>query len=131
MRAFLYRTAHNMVVDHFRKKSSSSLDDMLETGYEPSNDEPNDQSRMAEDRLDGQIVLSMLNELDAGQREVLLMKYVEELTISEISDILGEKENTVSVRLHRGLKSLREVYELKSKVNDDSKDDFEKNEPKN
>jgi RNA polymerase sigma-70 factor (ECF subfamily) len=42
--------------------------------------------------------------------EVLFMRYVEDLTVKEIAEILAETENVVSVRLHRGREKLRQLF---------------------
>lgn len=111
MRAFLYRIANNMVIDHYRRHSSSSLNDLTDQGFDPMFE--NEQDPVA--RFDGGVAIEMLDLLDPAHKEVILMRYVEELTVREIAKVIGEKENTVSVRLHRALKEIRTIYIEKGK----------------
>ena len=49
-------------------------------------------------------------------REVLLLKFVDDLGPKEISELIEESENVVSVRIHRALKMLRDKMEKKEKT---------------
>lgn len=62
-------------------------------------------------RFDGERVLDRLNDLPELYREALTLRYVDGLSPKEISEIIGESENVVSVRVHRGLKKLKELLE--------------------
>ena len=41
------------------------------------------------------------------------MKYVQELTIEEMSLITGQSKNAITVQAHRGLEKLKQLYKLK------------------
>ncbi len=105
MRAFLYRVANNLIIDDRRKKQLLSLDQLKEDGFEPASN--------ADQRLKNTIeagdVLSTLNRLEPNEREVVLMRYVNDLKPKEIAEILDESPNVISVRLHRAVKHLREI----------------------
>lgn len=107
MRAFIYRTCRNLIVDYYRKSKSQSLDTILETGVDVAN---NDEQQILT-RQELQAVFTLFERLDDQYRDVLYFKFVEDLDIVEISDILGISENHVSVRMHRGIKKLREIIE--------------------
>jgi RNA polymerase sigma-70 factor, ECF subfamily len=104
IRALLYRIANNLIIDYVRKKKESSLDAMQEEGFDPATD---DDMAHVGDRLDGAQAVEALKQLDDSHREVLVMRYVNGLEPAEIAKITGESANTVSVRLHRGLRKLR------------------------
>ena len=55
--------------------------------------------------------MAALQELPDAYREVLSLRYVDGLSPSEIGGIVGESENAVSVRIHRGLKKLKEMLQ--------------------
>ena len=103
LRAFLYRVANNMVIDHSRKKKETSLDAMMDEGFEPVGNGIRHTTLAAEV---GQM-LELLDRLDEKYREPVRMRYLEELTPKEIASVLGESENVVSVRIHRGIAQLR------------------------
>lgn len=102
-RAFLYRIAHNLFVDYVRKKKEVSLDQLLETGFEPSIN-PWHQTF---NRLDAEKPLQKLANMEHQYKEVLQRRFVQGLHPADIATITGETANTVSVRIFRGLKLLR------------------------
>jgi len=108
MKAFLYRTAHNIVIDHYRKKKSVSLDDLFEQGFDT--DTGSDTALDLEHKIDGRQALALLEKIPETYREVIFMQYVEELSVKEIAEILGESPNNVSVKIHRGLEKIRNIY---------------------
>ena len=109
LRAFLYRTLQNCIVDTMRKKSSVSLDSMYEEeGFEIA-DEPRGPS--PETREEIKDALKLLSSLEETYARVITMRYIDELTPGEIAAILDVSENVVSVRIHRGVKQLRKLWE--------------------
>lgn len=103
LRAFLYRTANNLIIDYYRKKKTSSLDELLENTAGPAA-EP---IALAQNHFEASFAIASLSQLDEIYRQVITMRYVDELPVKEIAQILNEKENVISVRLHRGLKRAR------------------------
>lgn len=105
--AFLYKIAGNAVIDFHRKKKSQSLDAMQESvGFDVATDE----HKRTPEILDGQRVINQINELPEEYRDVLLMRYVEDMKVKDIAESLGERENTISVRINRGLAKLKETF---------------------
>jgi len=116
MRAFLFRTLRNLIIDEYRRSKSTSLDAMQEDdeGGMIESMIPRDETSALEaamDRFDGARAISRIGELPDLYREVLTLRYVEDLSISEIAETIDESENVVSVRLHRGLKKMRALLE--------------------
>ncbi|HCR81451.1 MAG: ECF subfamily RNA polymerase sigma-70 factor [Candidatus Pacebacteria bacterium GW2011_GWB1_47_8] len=107
MRAFLYQTARNLVVDYFRSKRSISLDTLLEKGFEPSGNAGRDPEKQLESRE----VQFLLLKLRAADREVIVMRYIDGLKPREIASITKENTNVVSVRLYRASRAFRKVCE--------------------
>jgi len=116
LRPFLYRTLRHLIIDEYRRKKPVSLEAMAEE-FEDKNVEallPPDQSNTLEraiERFDGVAALAALQKLPDAYREALSLRYVEGLSPGEIGKIVGESENAVSVRIHRGLKKLKEMLE--------------------
>lgn len=50
-----------------------------------------------------------VRELPKSQKEIIILKYTQQYTISEIADILGYPEGTVKTRLHKALGRLRGI----------------------
>jgi DNA-directed RNA polymerase specialized sigma24 family protein len=61
--------------------------------------------------LDGKQAFTLVATLPDVYREVLLFRFVDGLGPKEISELVEESENVVSVRIHRGLKLLRDMIE--------------------
>ncbi len=106
IRAFLYRVANNLIVDHSRKKKSSSLDKLMEEdNFEPKDEsiaEPKDKPALRQ-------AMNLLNQLDEMYRVAVTMRFIDEMTPKEIAKALEVSENVVSVRIHRGLERLRSL----------------------
>ncbi|MDP3953780.1 MAG: RNA polymerase sigma factor [bacterium] len=110
LRAFLYKTAHNLVVDEYRKaKGNASLETMQEDGFQPGVTETITDSVGA--KLESEYVLKVVEKIDGKYREAVIMRYMDGLTPKEIAKITGETQNNISVRINRGLKQLREILE--------------------
>lgn len=103
---FLYRTAHNLIVDHYRRPEVLSLECLEVAGF----DQEETRRVPLLDKLDGNRLLGWFAKLAPPYSEVLFMRYVEDLAVKEIAEILGETENAVSVRLHRGREKLRQLF---------------------
>ncbi len=105
-KAFLYRTAGNLVIDYYRKKKESSLDQLSESGFDPVG--------VGQDSIvahaEGQEALRVVEKLESPYREILILKYVDDLSIGEIAEALDVSENVVSVRLHRGIEKLQKLF---------------------
>jgi RNA polymerase sigma-70 factor (ECF subfamily) len=106
-KSLFFRILHNRIIDHYRKKKSSSLDVILDQGYEIGVD-THDQ---VIDILDGKKAMEYINRLPSEYKDVLFMRFVDDLTIAEIADVTHESKNTVTVRIHRGLAKLRVLLE--------------------
>lgn len=105
IRAFLYRVANNLVIDASRKKRPLSLDELREQGFDP----PGYGRARHETQADARLILDVLGRLNEQDRQVVVMRYIDDLGPKEMASILGESENVVSVRLHRALQRLRSI----------------------
>ena len=111
MKAFLYKIATNLIIDYRRKKKPSlSLETMMEEGFDVTSSR--DQKEILETSFDSKKVVEALNKLDDKYKETLTLRYIEDLSLKEISQITGERENSISVRIHRGLEKLKKVLEV-------------------
>lgn len=106
MRAFLYRIADNLVIDWYRRRRTESLDALMDKGFEPT-----EMENRIEEQAEASLALAKLRELEPNDRKLITLRFVEGLSPREIGEILGQNENTVSVRLHRALKRLRALFQ--------------------
>lgn len=109
-RALVYKVAHNLIIDWYRKTKSVSLEGLLKEDGDKEFDPPDEKADLAiELDADAKRVLVVLNNLEPQYREVMHLRYVDDLSPKEIAEILGLNANTVSVRLTRGMEALREL----------------------
>ena len=105
IRAFLYRTANNIIIDESRKKKHVSLDAIMEKGFNPSID-----TREADSNyFSAKEVVEVLHVLDEKYKDVIMMRYIDGFSTREIASIVGETEDNVYVRMHRGIKKVKEL----------------------
>lgn len=117
-RPFLYKVLNNLIIDEYRKTKEASLDAMFEIdGVDEGSfsDLTSNNVESLAATLDGKQAFALLDELPDTYREVIILRFVDELGPKEISNLIEESENVVSVRLHRGLRLLREKIEAREK----------------
>jgi RNA polymerase sigma-70 factor (ECF subfamily) len=106
LKAFLYQVMNNLIIDHYRKRKSSSLDLLQDDGFDPASREHEDILIHAE-HSQVEEILKLIPEKD---RVVIVMRYIDGLSVQEIARTLKEPENTISVRLHRALSKVRTIF---------------------
>jgi RNA polymerase sigma-70 factor (ECF subfamily) len=111
---WLFAIARNLVIDQKRKKAMASLDELFEGGseddrpmsFEITDGEPTPFDRCAnlEDR---ERIAAGLLKLDMIYREVLVLRFHEELSLEEIAKVTRAPLSTVKSRLYRGLSAIK------------------------
>jgi RNA polymerase sigma-70 factor (ECF subfamily) len=111
---WLFTIARNLLIDLRRKKTMSSLDELFEGGsdddrpmsFELAGDEPTPFDRFSnlEDR---ERIAAALMKLDTLYREVLVLRFHEDLSLEEISKVTRAPLSTVKSRLYRGLAAIK------------------------
>ena len=108
--AFLYQIARNVVADHYRgqkvtlvsiEKTTIEIEDMSERTRE-----------QGEISLEMDRIRQAIAQLQDDYQDLIIWRYIDELTVSEIAQITGKKEETVRVGVHRALKALRGKVEV-------------------
>ncbi len=118
-RPFLYKVLNNLIIDTYRKQREQSLDALLaQEGVSESHfdDLVEDSTEALAATLDGRRAVELLTKLPDVYREVLVLRFIDGLGPKEISVLVEETENVVSVRIHRGLKLLRDLLEQTEKT---------------
>jgi RNA polymerase sigma-70 factor (ECF subfamily) len=105
LKTFLYTIARNIIIDEYRKKKPVSLDLLFEQGIELSS-EPKEELYSSHDI---EHVMKHVHQLPEAYSTIITLRYVNDLSISEIAAIVEESENVVSVRINRGILKLREL----------------------
>ena len=110
--AWLYTIAHNAVIDHYRtRKVTAALDDvrLSDPGH----------AEWVENSIDFSVemesIKGALSTLTDDQRQVLLLKFIDEMSNEEIARQLGKREGAIRALQMRGLKAL--AKRLAEKIN--------------
>ena len=110
LKAILYKIAGNLVIDEYRRRGrrglGASLDDLHEGGFDVSID---DNASMM-DQIDGKKAVKLIAEIQEPYGEAVFMRYVQGLELDEMAKITGASENTMSVRVHRGISILKKLF---------------------
>jgi len=111
---WLFTIARNLVIDLSRKRTMASLDEMSEGDderpFEIAMDGPSpfEQFRLREDSAE---VAEVLLKLEPSYREVLVLRFHEEMSLDEIAKMTRSPLSTVKSRLYRGLAALKPEME--------------------
>jgi len=113
LRALVYKIARNVVVDYYRNRRPESL----------SLDDENNRIEVVDEEYDLEMEIGVkgeyerlmvkVMELKNEYREILIMRFVNDLSLDEISNITGKKKINIRVLLHRAIKALKEMIEEK------------------
>jgi RNA polymerase sigma-70 factor (ECF subfamily) len=114
VKAWLFRVARNAAYDFLKKKKAvpfsffenedgeSPLEDISDGSVLPD--------RLAEREESARLLEEKLKALPEAHRTLLVLRYREDFSLSEIAEIFGEPYNTVKSRYRRALKRLREAF---------------------
>ena len=97
---WIYRIAHNVTMDFLK----SSIPTIPYEDYHESKDDIEDITLL---NIEIEYLKAALDNLNFIYKQVLIFFYFEELSVKEISEILGEKEGTIKSRLSRGRLELK------------------------
>lgn len=113
LKAFLYCIARNTVTDFYRQKQRSEVSLNEEIKSDPEADvmwsSDQDMETRVGDSLEMRRVREALDLLKEEYRDVIILHYLDELSVREISDVMGKSGGAVRVLLHRAMKSLQGV----------------------
>jgi RNA polymerase sigma-70 factor (ECF subfamily) len=107
LQGWLYRVAHNLAVDTYRKQPPTpelELDERLVA------DQADPESVVAE-RLSRRRLWSAIRRLTPDQQQVLALRFGEQLTAREVGEIVGKSVSAVEALQHRALAALRRILE--------------------
>lgn len=103
IQAFLFRIARNALIDLSRKKQEYPLEEALDI------ESGDDIERELDKKEEIEKVQQALKKLEERERQIVILRFFEEMTGAEIARVMEINEGAVRVRLHRILKKLKEV----------------------
>lgn len=112
--SWLYRIAHNELVNNLKKKNKSFLPifdlDTFSPHYYFNNDKTNEKI----DRKNTMMLIDKcFDELDAKYKEPIILYYLENLSYKEIADVMSIPVSTVGIRIKRAKKIMKSIFQKK------------------
>jgi len=104
LRAYLYRVAHNWVVDHYRKQATLTI---LETDAHPDPESDLEKGIHSRQEIE-QLRLALLN-LPEEQRMVIELRFMEDWSHERVAEFLGKTVDATRALQHRALVALRQT----------------------
>lgn len=108
----LYKLARNSIIDLYRAKAIHkelfSIDEE-DGGVEDKKIWDTSFEKKIGEKMEVQKVIQALQNLKQEYREIVTLRYVDEMDISEIAEITGKGHISIRVTLHRGLKKLKQL----------------------
>lgn len=108
IRAFVFQTARNKVIDYYRKKGRIIYSDEAVLAEE--------KNFIRDDiaiKQDAKMLIEKLNLLCEDDKEILTMRYVEDLDIKEIASIVGKSQVAARVQIFRATQKLKKIVNSK------------------
>jgi RNA polymerase sigma-70 factor (ECF subfamily) len=110
-KAWIFTIAHNYLKNRWRDHGAEvqvSLETLHEEGFDPVG---SDLSKEATDPYVSEHVQKILSLLAASEREIIALRYLQDLDTREIAQILNKEEVAVRVSLSRALKHFKDLYQ--------------------
>lgn len=105
-KAYFYKSARNAVIDFYRtNKKEDNLSDVNNREIEDIGQNIEEQAKKESDLM---IIQKGLTNLKPEYQDVIIWRYVNDLSIEEISKVLNKSKGVVRVRLHRAMKQLKD-----------------------
>jgi RNA polymerase sigma-70 factor (ECF subfamily) len=112
---WLFAIARHLLIDNLRRKSAASLDALRDpeegsAPFEPADEGPSAYEWLAGREQEAQVTVAMAG-VPAVYREVLVLRFQEDLKLEEIAGVVGAPVSTVKSRLYRGLEAIRQALQ--------------------
>jgi RNA polymerase sigma-70 factor, ECF subfamily len=102
---WLYRTARNLVIDHYRRQQHRNHQPLDEEMAHPSSSPSMDADR----KMTATQLRSALMELTSDQREVIILKFMEGKTNQEVAEIMQKPHGAIKSLQHRALAAMQKL----------------------
>jgi RNA polymerase sigma-70 factor (ECF subfamily) len=104
--SWLYQIARNQIIDHYRTKKADVDLETIEVLGIASRDNHEEEAHI---RLELEKVQRAIKELSTEYQDVIIMRFIEELSIRETADALKKSEGAIKVMQHRAIKELKDI----------------------
>lgn len=105
--SWLYRIARNQIVDYYRvKKNNLNIEEISESKID---DSPVEIIEALDNDLDIKKIEKAIKQLNPGHQDVIILRFIEELSLKETASALKKSEIAVKLLQHRAIKNLKKI----------------------
>jgi len=116
-RVFLYQTLNNLIIDYYRRKKLEPIliDERDENKFLEFIDEKHLPAKLAR-RAEAGLILRAFHNLPSEQKDIMLWRYVDDLSIKEIAALTGKESSAIYVTIHRVLQKIKVNLKTKNEL---------------
>jgi RNA polymerase sigma-70 factor (ECF subfamily) len=106
---WIYRIAHNLVVDYYRKRGQATYTSIDDAPTLPHGDSDPYQTTAA--KLESDALLRAINQLTDEQAQVVTLRFLEGYSINEVAEIMNKSEGAIKALHFRAMANLRRILQ--------------------
>jgi RNA polymerase sigma-70 factor (ECF subfamily) len=106
---WIYRIAHNLVIDHYRRRGRAAFVELEEAT--PIIADEADPVKRVEARLESEHLRAALAKLTEEQAEVISLRFLDEFSIAEVATMMNKTEGAIKALQYRAVLALRRVMQ--------------------
>jgi RNA polymerase sigma-70 factor (ECF subfamily) len=111
LKGWLYRVAHNLAMDTFRRQKKAPAvaltEELLAEDGQPLD--------TVEARQEKQQLRASIQRLTTDQQQVIMLRFADELSVTEVAQLMGKSEGAIKTMQHRAVSRLRQFLEASKK----------------
>lgn len=111
LKSLLYKIARNLIIDYYRKNKNKEIISLDSDSGAEIIDQKSNAAKIMELKTDILVLETKLPELKDEYREIIILRFVNELSIKEIAEILDKTKGNIRVLIFRALKALKELLD--------------------
>jgi RNA polymerase sigma-70 factor (ECF subfamily) len=117
LNAFLYKIARNIVIDHYRKRSTRGVIKEADVEWDLLGNIKDKKDLKTEIEISSEMqnIKNALKKIKEDYREIIILRYIDDLSITEIAQITEKSKGAVRVTTSRALKTLKSILEEEQK----------------
>jgi RNA polymerase sigma-70 factor (ECF subfamily) len=110
---WLYRIAHNLVIDHYRQRDHQIQISLEDEPTLPAPDSPEEATEM---KLNAERLRAAIGRLTEEQAEVISLRFLEGYSINEVAEMMSKTEGSIKALQYRAVSTLRQLLQLELSV---------------
>lgn len=128
LRALFYKVARSTIIDYYRSSASNKLVSLEDENVNIDIPVEVDEEARLDIEADIRLIHDKLPQLKEEYKDIIVMRFINELDLAEIADITGKSRGSIRVLSHRALNALKELLSedrlaVEEDVSDNDKDE--------